>query len=96
MSTRIFALCAATLTCSFALANPNAPVASTAPHDPLTASFERLLQPAPAPTRLALPAARTEEVDPLRVHLSARLWAEPSYHQPLRVAQLTTPALRRP
>lgn len=96
MPSQAFVFCAAALTCTFALAGPATPSAPSAPYDPLAASFERLLNPAPAAPRSSAPAQHSADADPLRAHLSALLWTEPSYHLPTRVAQLTLASQRRP
>ncbi|HJU71507.1 MAG TPA: hypothetical protein VJ603_06645 [Paucimonas sp.] len=64
----------------FASANA-APVEVT---DQVVASFNRLLNHAPA--RAAVAAVPKDEADPLRASLNAVLWEQPSYHLPVMSA----------
>jgi hypothetical protein len=57
--------------------------------DQVAASFDRLLNHAPTLTVAAVPATLTADADPLRASVSVVLWDSPSYHLPVKSAQLS-------
>ena len=77
-----------------ALMGASAPIAHAAPAggapDQVAASFDRLLNHAPTGAAATVPATLTVDADPLRSSVSAVLWDAPSYHLPVKSAQLST------
>ena len=77
-----------------ALMGASAAIAQAAPAaeatDQIVASFDRLLNHVPTGTAASVPATLTADADPLRFSVSAVLWDSPSYHLPVKTAQLPT------
>lgn len=76
-----------------ALASPD-PMPADAT-DQVAASFSRLLRHMPASNPVALPAGTVAQADPLLAGVNAVLWAQPSYHVPVRIASLAAKPKRK-
>lgn len=82
---------ACTLIAASTAVSASTALASADPTDQVAASFNRLLKPTSIAMTVTTPTiSKTEaEVDPLLAGVNAVLWAQPSYHLPVRYASLS-------